>query len=133
MRSGSTRSRPRCGDTTPSPFCVAVTGLSACFLLYVKGFRESQDATGHIINALSGGITILLVGYLGWRVRPAIGAIAAVLFAPLPYVFDIARTAGIDLPSIALTLVYIIFGFSVVRTGPSGGRRSSARSSRSPS
>ena len=73
--------------------------------------------TGHIINALSGAITIVLVGYLGWRVRPAIGAIAAVLFAALPYVFDIARTAGIDLPSIALTLAYIIIGFSVVRTG----------------
>ncbi|MGZ8502484.1 MAG: ArnT family glycosyltransferase, partial [Candidatus Limnocylindrales bacterium] len=73
--------------------------------------------TGHLINALSGAITILLVGYLGWRVRPALGAIAAVLFAALPYVFDIARTAGIDLPSIALTLAYIILGFSVVRTG----------------
>jgi 4-amino-4-deoxy-L-arabinose transferase-like glycosyltransferase len=74
-------------------------------------------ATGHVINALSGAITIVLVGYLGWRVRPAIGALAAVLFASLPYVFDIARTAGIDLPSIALTLGYIIFGFSAVRTG----------------
>ncbi|MEO8229231.1 MAG: hypothetical protein ABI628_05635 [Chloroflexota bacterium] len=74
-------------------------------------------ATGHLINALSGAITIVLVGYLGWRVRPAIGAIGAVLFASLPYVFDISRTAGIDLPSIALTLGYIIFGFSVVRTG----------------
>ena len=42
---------------------------------------------------------------------------AAVLFAALPYVFDIARTAGIDLPSIALTLLYIVVGFSVVRTG----------------
>lgn len=73
--------------------------------------------TGHVINALSGAITILLVGYLGWRVRPAVGAIAAILFASLPYVFDIARTAGIDLPSIALTLAYIVFGFSVVRTG----------------
>jgi 4-amino-4-deoxy-L-arabinose transferase-like glycosyltransferase len=73
--------------------------------------------TGHIINALSGAISIVLVGYLGWRVRPAIGAIAAVLFASLPYVFDIARTAGIDLPSIALTLAYIIVGFSTVRTG----------------
>ncbi|MDP9481890.1 MAG: hypothetical protein M3P84_01560 [Chloroflexota bacterium] len=73
--------------------------------------------TGHLINALSGAITIVLVGYLGWRVRPAIGAIGAVLFASLPYVFDISRTAGIDLPSIALTLGYIIFGFSVVRTG----------------
>jgi 4-amino-4-deoxy-L-arabinose transferase-like glycosyltransferase len=80
-------------------------------------FGVHPIVTGHIINALSGGITILLVGYLGWRVRPAIGAIAAVLFASLPYVFDIARTAGIDLPSIALTLGYIIFGFSVVRTG----------------
>lgn len=74
-------------------------------------------ATGHLINALSGAIAIVLVGYLGWRVRPAIGAIGAVLFASLPYVFDISRTAGIDLPSIALTLGYIIFGFSVVRTG----------------
>ena len=74
-------------------------------------------ATGHLINAVSGAITILLVGYLGWRVRPAIGALAAVLFASLPYVFDVARTAGIDLPSIALTLGYIIFGFSTVRTG----------------
>ncbi len=73
--------------------------------------------TGHLINALSGAITILLVGHLGWRIRPAIGALAAVLFASLPYVFDIARTAGIDLPSIALTLGYISFGFSVVRTG----------------
>ncbi len=73
--------------------------------------------TGHLINALSGAITIVLVGYLGWRVRPVVGAIAAVLFASLPYVFDIARTAGIDLPSIALTLGYIIFGLSVVRTG----------------
>ncbi|HSS35150.1 MAG TPA: glycosyltransferase family 39 protein [Patescibacteria group bacterium] len=73
--------------------------------------------TGHVINALSGASTIVLVGYLGWRVRPAIGAIAAVLFASLPYVFDIAQTAGIDLPSIALTLAYIIVGFSTVRTG----------------
>jgi 4-amino-4-deoxy-L-arabinose transferase-like glycosyltransferase len=73
--------------------------------------------TGHVINALSGAITIVLVGYLAWRVRPAIGAMGAVLFASLPYVFDVSRTAGIDLPSIALTLGYIIFGFSVVRSG----------------
>jgi 4-amino-4-deoxy-L-arabinose transferase-like glycosyltransferase len=74
-------------------------------------------ATGHAINALSAALTIVFVGYLGWRIRPAIGAIAAVLFAALPYVFDVSRTAGIDLPSIALTLGYLIFGFSVVRTG----------------
>jgi 4-amino-4-deoxy-L-arabinose transferase-like glycosyltransferase len=80
-------------------------------------FGVHPVATGHAINALSGALAIVLVGYLGWRVRPAIGAIAAVLFAALPYVFDIARTAGIDLPSIALTLLYIIVGFNVVRTG----------------
>jgi 4-amino-4-deoxy-L-arabinose transferase-like glycosyltransferase len=80
-------------------------------------FGIQPIVTGHVINALSGALTIVLVGYLGWRVRPAIGAIAAVLFASLPYVFDIARTAGIDLPSIALTLAYIVFGFGVVRTG----------------
>ncbi len=74
-------------------------------------------ATGHLINVLSGALTIVLIGFLGWRVRPAVGAITAVLFAALPYVFDIARTAGIDLPSIALTLLYVVVGFSVVRTG----------------
>ncbi len=74
-------------------------------------------ATGHFFNVLSGALTIVFVGYLGWRVRPAVGAVSAVLFAALPYVFDIARTAGIDLPSIMLTFLYIIVGFSVVRTG----------------
>ncbi len=82
-----------------------------------KAFGIHPVATGHLINALSGALTIVLVGFLGWRVRPAIGAISAVLFAGLPYVFDIARTAGIDLPSIMLTLLYVIVGFSVVRTG----------------
>lgn len=74
-------------------------------------------ATGHLVNALSAAAAIVLVGYLGWRVRPAIGAIAAVLFASLPYVFDLARTAGIDLPSIVLTLAYLAFGLTVVRSG----------------
>ena len=82
-----------------------------------EAVRDPPVATGHFINAMSGVATILLVGFLGWRVRPAIGAVSAVLFAALPYVFDIARTAGIDLPSIALTLLYIVVGFSVVRTG----------------
>jgi len=72
---------------------------------------------GHLINALSASLTILLVGWLGWRVRPAVGAIAAVLLAALPYFFDIARTGGIDLPSIALTLAYVALGPGIVRTG----------------
>jgi 4-amino-4-deoxy-L-arabinose transferase-like glycosyltransferase len=71
---------------------------------------------GHLINAVSAVATILFIAAFGWRVRPLIGAISAVLFASLPYVFDVARTAGIDLPSIALTLGYILLGFRVVRT-----------------
>ena len=46
-----------------------------------KLFGIHPVATGHVINAVSGALTIVLVGFLGWRVRPAIGAVAAVLFA----------------------------------------------------
>jgi 4-amino-4-deoxy-L-arabinose transferase-like glycosyltransferase len=68
-----------------------------------------------LLNAGSAAVMIALVGYLGWQVRPAIGAIAAVILAANPYTFAIARTAGIDLPSIALTFAYIALGFVVMR------------------
>lgn len=74
-------------------------------------------AVGQFLNELSAAATIVLIGLLGWRVRPAIGALSAVLFAGLPYVFDLSRTAGIDLPSTALTLGYILIGMAVMKRG----------------
>jgi hypothetical protein len=82
-----------------------------------KLFGIKAITVGHVIGALSGAASIAMVGALGWRIRPILGAVAAAVFAALPYVFDTARTAGIDLPSIALTLAYILFGFEVVRRG----------------
>jgi 4-amino-4-deoxy-L-arabinose transferase-like glycosyltransferase len=70
---------------------------------------------GHFLNALSGVAIILMVGVLGWRVRPALGGLAAATLVGLPYVSDIGRTAGIDLPSIAITFGYLLVGFAAVR------------------
>jgi 4-amino-4-deoxy-L-arabinose transferase-like glycosyltransferase len=75
---------------------------------------------GQFLNAISGAASIALIAYLGWRVRPFVGAVSAVVYGSLAYVFDVERTAGIDLPSIALTLLYLAIGFRAIRTGSSG-------------
>jgi 4-amino-4-deoxy-L-arabinose transferase-like glycosyltransferase len=78
-------------------------------------FGINAVRVGQLLNGFSGAAAILLVAALGWRIRPLVGAIAAVLYASLPYVFDIARTAGIDLPSIALTLLFLVVAMVAVR------------------
>jgi 4-amino-4-deoxy-L-arabinose transferase-like glycosyltransferase len=70
---------------------------------------------GHFVNALSGVAILLMVGALGWRVRPALGGLGAASLVGLPYFSDIGRTAGIDLPSIAITFGYLLVGFAAVR------------------
>ena len=70
---------------------------------------------GHFANVVSGVAILLMVGALGWRVRPALGGLGAATLVGLPYFSDIARTAGIDLPSIAITFGYILLGFVAVR------------------
>ena len=55
---------------------------------------------------------------LGWRIRPVYGAAGAIAVLALPYFFDIARTAGIDMPSIALTFLTCCSG-----SWPSGAAR----------
>jgi 4-amino-4-deoxy-L-arabinose transferase-like glycosyltransferase len=70
---------------------------------------------GHVLNAVSGAAILLMLGALGWRIRPALGALGAVTLLGLPYFVEVARTAGIDLPSIAITLGYILLGFIAVR------------------
>jgi hypothetical protein len=72
-------------------------------------------AWGHFLNAFSAAAIILMAAVLGWRIRPVYGAAAAIAVLALPYFFDIARTAGIDMPSIGLTLLYVLLGFAAVR------------------
>ena len=70
---------------------------------------------GHIANGISACAILLMIGALGWRVRPALGALGAVTLLGQPYFVDIAHSAGIDLPSIAITLGYLLLGFVAVR------------------
>jgi 4-amino-4-deoxy-L-arabinose transferase-like glycosyltransferase len=70
---------------------------------------------GHAANASSAAAILVMIGALGWRVRPALGALGAVTLLGQPYFRDVAQTAGIDMPSIAITLGYILLGFIAVR------------------
>jgi 4-amino-4-deoxy-L-arabinose transferase-like glycosyltransferase len=63
---------------------------------------------GHLLNAISVGGLLLLVAWFGWQVRPAVGAAAAVAYAGFPYLFELARTARLDVPVAALCLLYIV-------------------------
>ncbi len=77
-------------------------------------------AWGHLLNAVSAAAILLMAAVLGWRIRPVYGAAGAVAVLALPYFFDIARTAGIDMPSIALTFLYVLLGFVAVRRNSLG-------------
>ncbi len=77
-------------------------------------------AWGHLLNAVSAAAIILMAAVLGWRIRPVYGAAGAIGVLALPYFFDIARTAGIDMPSIALTFLYVLLGFVAVRRNSLG-------------
>ena len=77
-------------------------------------------AVGHLLNGLSGGIVIALGGALGWRFRPLAGAVAAIALVGFVYLGDLGRTAGLDLPAAALTLGYLLVGFSAARRGTVG-------------
>jgi 4-amino-4-deoxy-L-arabinose transferase-like glycosyltransferase len=74
-------------------------------------------AWGRLLNAISGAAVVGLGGALGWRVRPAVGALAAVGIMAVPYLHDLSRTARLDVPAAALALLYIVVGFEAVRRG----------------
>ena len=75
---------------------------------------------GHVLNGLSGLAVLVLVAALGWRIRPAVGALAAVAYIATPYLHDLARTARLDVPAAALTLAYLVVGIDAVRRGSVG-------------
>jgi hypothetical protein len=75
---------------------------------------------GHVLNGLAGLAVLVLVAALGWRIRPAVGALAAVAYIATPYLHDLARTARLDVPAAALTLAYVVVGIDAVRRGSVG-------------
>lgn len=74
-------------------------------------------AWGRLLNAISGAAVVGLGGALGWRVRPAVGALAAVGILAIWYLHDLSRTARLDVPAAALALLYLVVGFEAVRRG----------------
>ena len=64
----------------------------------------------HILNIVAAVAVVALGALLGWRIRPAAGALAAVGILAFPYLFDLSRRVGLDMPIAALSLGYLVLG-----------------------
>ncbi|HET9613481.1 MAG TPA: hypothetical protein VFP22_01610, partial [Candidatus Limnocylindrales bacterium] len=72
---------------------------------------------GRFLNLLAGLAVVGAGAWLGWRVRPAAGAVAAIGLVGMLYLHDQTRTARLDVPAAALGLAYVIVGLEAVRRG----------------
>jgi hypothetical protein len=72
---------------------------------------------GHAINGVSGIAVVIVAGIIGWRIRPAAGAIAAAALVGIFYLHDLTRTARLDVPAAAIALVYVWIGLRSVDRG----------------
>jgi hypothetical protein len=80
-------------------------------------FGVDAASWGHLLDGLSGIGFVLVIGALGWQLRPAIGALAAIGSLAVPYLHDLTRTARLDVPAATLALVYVWIGLFAVRRG----------------
>jgi len=78
-------------------------------------FDADAYAWAHLLNIVSAGLVILLGAVLGWRIRPAVGALTAVSILAFPYVFELSRRVGLDMPMALLTIGYLMVGWAAVR------------------
>ena len=72
---------------------------------------------GRVLNALSGVGLLLLSAALGWRIRPAAGALAAIALLATTYIHELTRTSRLDIPSATLAIAYLALGLVAVRRG----------------
>jgi 4-amino-4-deoxy-L-arabinose transferase-like glycosyltransferase len=72
---------------------------------------------GHVLEAISAAAAIVFAAALAWRFRPAAGAVTAAALLGTPYLANLARTAGIDLPATAFVLAYIWVALVAVDRG----------------
>ena len=72
---------------------------------------------GRLLNALSGVGLILAGAALGWRIRPAAGALAAIALLATTYIHELTRTSRLDIPSATLAVAYLVVGLVAVRRG----------------
>lgn len=80
-------------------------------------FGLDAYAWAHVLGIVS-SVAVMGIGSLfGWRIRPAVGALAVAGIVAFPYVFDLSRRVGLDMPVAALTLGYLLVGGIAVRRG----------------
>ena len=71
----------------------------------------------HVLNIAASSTVVGLAAWLGWRIRPAAGALAVASLLLFPYVFELSRRIGLDMPEAALTLGYLVIAGIAVRRG----------------
>jgi hypothetical protein len=69
---------------------------SAMLVLPETWFGIDPLDTGHVLNGLAGAGLIGLTAVLGWRIRPAVGGLAAAGFLGVTNLQDLTRTARLD-------------------------------------
>src|SRR3990170_3705673 len=74
---------------------------------------------GRILNGLSGVGLISLSAALGWRIRPAAGALAAIALLATTYIHELSRTSRLDIPSTTLAVAFLALGLVAVRRASS--------------
>ena len=74
-------------------------------------------ALGHVIEAIAAALSMLFAAALAWRYRPAAGAVTAAALLATPYLANLARSAGIDLPATAFVLAYLWVAVVAIERG----------------
>ena len=72
-------------------------------------------AIGRFLNVLSGAGLIVLTGLPAWRIIPAAGALAAAAMLGVTYLSDLSRTARLDVPGAAITVLAVLVGTWAMR------------------
>jgi Dolichyl-phosphate-mannose-protein mannosyltransferase len=70
-------------------------------------FGINALTVGRSLDGIAGTAMIALTGFLGWRIRPFVGALAAAGMLALVYLQDLTRTARLDVPAATLLLLYL--------------------------
>lgn len=80
-------------------------------------FGLDASAWAHVMNVASALLILAVTAWLGWRIRPILGALAATVLIGFAYFVSLGRTLGLDLPAASLTLAYVAIGITAVRRG----------------
>ena len=78
-------------------------------------FGVDSAAWGRLLNGLAGATIVSLAAWFGWRIRPSVGAFAAVLMVAIVYLHDQSRTARLDVPAATFALLYVALAFESIR------------------